>query len=103
MTQKQRTFTIKKPGCSPSKSMMEEELHNITFAIPISEPLPSQYIVRVINDIWLGSEASVPISFKTMILHGAMPSHTELLDLDPLSVGLLKEKDLPVPIQVFLH
>ena len=73
-----------------SKSMMKEELHKITFAIPIFEPLPSQYIVRVINDSWLGCEASVPISFKTMILPGSMPSHTELLDLDPLPVRVLK-------------
>ena len=73
-----------------SKSMMKEETHRITFAIPISEPLPSQYIVRVINDSWLGSEASMPISFKRMILPGAMAAHTELLDLDPLPLSVLR-------------
>lgn len=73
-----------------SKSMMKEEVQRITFAIPIFEPLPSQYIIRVINDTWIGSETSIPISFKKMILPGTMTEHTELLDLDPLPISALK-------------
>ena len=70
--------------------MMREGVHRMTFAIPIVQPLPTQYIVRAIHDTWLGSEAFMPISFKTMILPQSMPSHTELLDLDPLPVSALK-------------
>eukprot|EP00210_Caulerpa_lentillifera_P001589 g1527.t1 len=73
-----------------SKSMMKEASHKVVFVIPIFEPLPSQYIVRVINDQWLGAEATVPISFKTMILPETLTSHTELLDLDPLPITCLK-------------
>lgn len=75
-----------------SKQMMKEDVHKITFAIPVSEPLPSHYIIRVINDSWLGSEASLPISFKSLILPGVVASHTELLDLDPLPVTVLKNE-----------
>lgn len=73
-----------------SKSMMKEATHKVVFVIPVFEPLPSQYIVRVIHDHWLGAEATVPISFKTMILPETMASHTELLDLDPLPVTCLE-------------
>jgi activating signal cointegrator complex subunit 3 len=59
------------------------------FTIPIFEPLPSQYIVRVISDKWIGVEFSHSISFKHLILPDQHPPHTELLDLDPLPVTAL--------------
>ena len=59
------------------------------FTIPIFEPLPPQYIVRVISDKWLHAEYSHAISFKHLILPTQHPPHTELLDLDPLPVTVL--------------
>jgi len=72
-----------------SKSAMKEEVHKISFAIPVFEPLPSHYVVRMISDSWIGAETSFPISFKSLILPGAMAAHTELLDLDPLPTTVL--------------
>lgn len=68
--------------------MREPQL--VVFTIPIFEPLPSQYIVRLLSDRWLGVEFSHAISFKHLILPDQHAPHTELLDLDPLPVTALK-------------
>jgi activating signal cointegrator complex subunit 3 len=75
--------------CMQKKFVKNKEPQLIVFTIPIFEPLPSQYIVRVMSDRWLGVEFSHSISFKHLILPEQHPPHTELLDLDPLPVTAL--------------
>jgi pre-mRNA-splicing helicase BRR2 len=41
-----------------------EEEHVVSFTVPISEPLPPQYFVRVVSDRWLQCEAILPVSFR---------------------------------------
>lgn len=60
------------------------------FAIPITDPLSPQYVVKAVSDRWLGAEATVAISFKHLILPEIHPPHTKLLDLHPLPVSTLK-------------
>ena len=72
------------------KSVKLNEPQTVVFTIPIFEPLPSQYIVRLLSDRWLGVEFSHAISFKHLILPEHHAPHTELLDLDPLPVTALK-------------
>jgi pre-mRNA-splicing helicase BRR2 len=36
----------------------------LSFTLPIAEPLPPQYFVRLVSDRWLACEASLPISFR---------------------------------------
>lgn len=76
------TFLLKKSGA--------EDDHLVTFTLPISEPLPPQYFVRVISDKWLGCEASLPVSFRHLILPAKYPPPTELLDLQPLPITALR-------------
>nr|WCZ58359.1 U5 small nuclear ribonucleoprotein 200 kDa helicase [Paratrimastix eleionoma] len=71
------------------KKQYAEEDHSVTFFVPLYEPLPPQYFVRVISDRWLSSEATLPISFRHLILPAKYPPHTELLDLQPLPVTAL--------------
>ncbi|KAG1665183.1 Activating signal cointegrator 1 complex subunit 3 [Nymphon striatum] len=71
------------------KQVIKGEEMSLVFTIPVSEPLPSQYYVRVMSDRWLGSDSLFPISFKHLILPDRHPPHTELLDLDPLSISAL--------------
>ena len=61
----------------------------LVFTIPIFEPLPPQYFVRVISDRWLHAEAVVAISFKHLILPDLHPPHTKLLNLHPLPISAL--------------
>ncbi len=62
----------------------------IVFTTPISHPVPPQYILHVCSDRWLGSDNSVPLSFKHLILPQLYPPHTQLLDLQPLPITALQ-------------
>jgi pre-mRNA-splicing helicase BRR2 len=74
------------------KQRYAEEEHTLSFTIPIFDPLPPQYFIRVISDRWLHSEATLPISFRHLILPERYPPHTELLDLQPLPVSALRDQ-----------
>lgn len=69
--------------------VIKRESQNVVFTIPISEPLPPQYLVRVDSDYWLGSSQTIPLTFQHLILPERHPPHTELLDLQPLPVSAL--------------
>ena len=56
--------------------VQQQQIQSVVFTIPIFEPLPSQYYVRVISDRWLGSEMTFPISFQHLILPEKHPPHT---------------------------
>ena len=74
-------------------SQAEEDIF-VSFTLPISEPVPPQYFVRVISDQWLGSEATLPISFRHLLLPERYPPPTELLDLQPLPIDVLRSPQL---------
>ena len=71
------------------KHKFAEDDHALTFTIPIFDPLPPQYFIRVVSDRWLGAETTLPVSFRHLILPEKYPPHTELLDLQPLPVSAL--------------
>ena len=73
------------------KNKFAEDEHVLNFTVPIYEPLPPQYFIRVVSDRWLGAEMLLPISFRHLILPEKYPPHTELLDLQPLPVSALKQ------------
>jgi pre-mRNA-splicing helicase BRR2 len=58
--------------------------------VPIFEPLPPQYFIRVVSDRWIGSETILPVSFRHLILPEKNPPPTELLDLQPLPITALR-------------
>ena len=66
--------------------------HSVTFTVPITEPLPPQYFIRVVSDRWLGSEAVVPVTFKSLVLPEKFHPPTERLDLQPLPITALRRK-----------
>uniref|UniRef100_A0A7N6BIR2 Activating signal cointegrator 1 complex subunit 3 n=1 Tax=Anabas testudineus TaxID=64144 RepID=A0A7N6BIR2_ANATE len=69
------------------------EPQQIVFTIPIFEPLPSQYYIKAVSDRWLGAEAVCIINFQNLILPERHPPHTELLDLQPLPVTALGNRE----------
>ncbi|KAJ3184262.1 DEIH-box ATPase [Geranomyces variabilis] len=75
------------------KQRYAEEDHHLTFTVPLFEPLPPNYFVSIVSDRWLHSETRLPVSFKHLILPEKFPPHTELLDLQPLPVSALKNKE----------
>lgn len=91
--------------------MREEEEQQLVFTIPIFDPLPPQYYVRVVSDRWLHADAVCAISFKHLILPDHHAPHTELLNLQPLAVSCLRNPKLeslypfshfnPIQTQIF--
>lgn len=73
------------------RQVVRKERQDLIFTIPITEPLPPQYLIRIVSDRFLGASDTVPVSFQHLILPEHHPPHTDLLDLDPLPVSALKE------------
>ncbi|CAH8598661.1 unnamed protein product [Heterobilharzia americana] len=65
----------------------------LNFTIPLYEPHPNQYYVRVLSDCWLGADSTCPVSFKRLILPSSDPPHTDLLRLQPLPITALKNSN----------
>eukprot|EP00094_Tigriopus_californicus_P013560 TCALIF_13117-PA protein Name:"Similar to ascc3 Activating signal cointegrator 1 complex subunit 3 (Gallus gallus)" AED:0.06 eAED:0.06 QI:112/0.94/0.95/1/0.78/0.75/20/319/2227 len=74
------------------KQVKINETQEVVFTIPIFEPLPTQYYIRAISDRWIGSENYTAISFKHLILPERHTPPTDLLDLQPLPVSALNDK-----------
>uniref|UniRef100_A0A7E4UNZ2 U5 small nuclear ribonucleoprotein 200 kDa helicase n=1 Tax=Panagrellus redivivus TaxID=6233 RepID=A0A7E4UNZ2_PANRE len=71
------------------KQKYAEDDHIVKMFVPVFDPLPPLYYVRVVSDRWLGSETILPISFRHLILPDKYPPPTELLDLQPLPLNAL--------------
>lgn len=78
----------------PLRSRGASEEHVLVFSVPILDPLPPAYFIRVISDRWMHSTATLPVSFNNMILPSKFPPPTELLDLQPLLPSALGEETL---------
>ncbi|XVF41090.1 hypothetical protein PTKIN_Ptkin01aG0252300 [Pterospermum kingtungense] len=85
------------------KKQYIDEDHTLNFTVPIYEPLPPQYFVRVVSDKWLGSQTVLPISFRHLILPEKYPPPTELLDLQPLPVTALRNPAYEALYRSFKH
>lgn len=93
------------------KAAFTKEPQELVVTIPLKDPLPPQYYIRVISDTWLGSENCIPMSFQHLILPEMHPPHTELLPLQPLPVTVLNDKKMealysfthfnPIQTQIF--
>lgn len=70
-----------------------EDEHNVTLTVPMFEPVPPNYYVSVVSERWLHSETRLPISFKHLILPAKFPPPTSLLDLQPLPLSALHNKE----------
>ncbi|VDN01570.1 unnamed protein product [Thelazia callipaeda] len=66
-----------------------EDEHVVKMFVPVFDPLPPLYFIRIVSDRWLGSENILPISFRHLILPEKYPPPTELLDLQPLPLSAL--------------
>jgi len=74
------------------KQSYAEEEHVVEFYVPISDPLPPQYFIRLVSDRWIASETQLPVSFRHLILPDKYPPPTDLLDLQPLPVTALQNE-----------
>ena len=61
-------FTLRERDAAPAAPGAPPPTQTLTFTVPVMEPLPPQYFVRVLSDRWLHSEAVLPISFRHLVL-----------------------------------
>lgn len=85
------------------KKQYIDEDHTLNFTVPIYEPLPPHYFIRVVSDKWLGSQSVLPVSFRHLILPEKYPPPTELLDLQPLPVTALRNPSYEALYKEFKH
>jgi pre-mRNA-splicing helicase BRR2 len=67
--------------------------HFVTFTVPMLDPLPPNYFISIVSDRWLHSETRLPVSFKHLVLPDKFPPPTTLLDLQPLPISALHNKE----------
>lgn len=58
--------------------------HALAFTVPVLDPLPPLYYVRVLADRWLGAATTVPVSFRRLVLPDKFAPPTELHDTPPV-------------------
>lgn len=85
------------------KQKFRNDEHIVKFYVPIFEPLPPQYFIRVVSDRWIGSETVLPVSFRHLILPEKNPPPTELLDLQPLPISALRNAAFEVLYRDFIQ
>lgn len=81
------------------KSKFATDEHLVKFFVPVFEPLPPQYFLRIVSDRWIGAETQLPVSFRHLILPEKNLPPTELLDLQPLPVSALRTPELEAVYQ----
>lgn len=72
------------------KRKYADQEHILVFTVPLFEPLPPHYFIRVISDRWIKSETLVTVSFRHLILPDKFPAPTELFDLQPVPVKAIR-------------
>lgn len=67
---------------------------SLEVVVPVFDPMPQQYFIRVVSDSWVGCEALIPVSFRHVLVDGlSSPTFfTNLIDLTPLPVQALSDK-----------
>ncbi|KAH8295111.1 hypothetical protein KR018_007271 [Drosophila ironensis] len=74
------------------KTVFSGQSQQLVMTIPLKEPLPPQYYIRVSSESWLGSTTCIPLSFQHLVLPEHHPPLTELLPLRPLPVSCLNDE-----------
>ncbi|VDN16818.1 unnamed protein product, partial [Dibothriocephalus latus] len=75
------------------KQRYATEEHVLHFTVPIFDPLPPHYYIRAVPDRWIGGEVTLPVSFRHLLLPEKTAPPTELLDLQPLPITALRNKE----------
>lgn len=78
------TFGLSKKQVASSTTL------ELKFYIPIFDPIPEQYLVRIFSETFLKSECSYYINFNHYVLPKIETKHTNLLDIQPLHTSVIK-------------
>ena len=62
--------------------------------VPVFDPMPQQYYIRIVSDSWVGCEGLIPVSFRHVLIDGlSSPTFfTDLFDITHLPISSLADK-----------
>ncbi|KAJ6433921.1 hypothetical protein OIU84_017597 [Salix udensis] len=66
--------------------MIRGEPHRLSFTVPIFEPHPSRYYIRVVSDSWLHAESFYAISFHNLALPESTYGHSTMFNFQPIAL-----------------
>lgn len=89
------SFVLRRNQCRRGEALY------VTVNVPLLNPLPPLYFVRLSSDRWLHCEARLPISLMKLKLPSECPPPTALLDLPPLTPEAAFTKYPELASQVF--
>ncbi|KAG9508941.1 small nuclear ribonucleoprotein helicase, partial [Fragariocoptes setiger] len=72
------------------KQRYAQDTHYLSFYVPILDPLPPFYFIKIVSDRWIGSELTIPLCFSKLILPKKTFPPTQLLDMEPQPVSALR-------------
>ena len=70
--------------------MRSGSVQTLSFTVPVTDPVPPMYFLRIVSDRWMAPETLRPISFKNLVLPSKSLPFTEIEDLEPLAVNSLQ-------------
>jgi pre-mRNA-splicing helicase BRR2 len=68
--------------------------YTASFTIPLLDPLPPQYFLRLVSDRWLHSTTVIPINFQHLALPAKFHPPTEILDLNLFPISSFRSKEI---------
>ena len=71
--------------------MKSGSIQTITFTVPVTDPLPPLYFLRIVSDRWMVADTLRPISFKHLVLPAKSLPFTEIADMEPVSISAVAE------------
>lgn len=71
------------------RAALSKEKQLLSLVVPLFEPTPPSYFLKVISDRWLAAETTLPISFKHIYLPARFPPPSKLLDAPKLPISSL--------------
>ena len=89
------SFILRRSQCQRGEPLF------VTINVPILDPLPPLYFVRLVSDRWLHSEAKLAINLMQLKLPVECPPPTPLLDLEPLTAQEAFAKHPEIAEKVF--
>lgn len=69
------------------KQRYSSQEHYVAFTVPMSEPTPPQYFIKIVSDRFLTFETVKPISFRHLIPPDRFPEPKQVLDLPPIDLS----------------
>ena len=80
------------------KHKYADQEHYVAFTVPMFEPTPPQYFIKVISDRFISFETVKPISFRHLIPPDRFPDTKPLLDLPPLDLTEIESSEFRVAL-----